>query len=139
MKLFFDTNILMDIVFERPICIDEEGKILQLAFKEQLQIVVSALSFVNTIYVAKKYDKSIDDVKKVLFSLSKHINVIDISGKSAVDMLSNAWNDYEDGLQYLCAMNSKSDIIITRNKKDFKLSNIPVYTPQEFLDLIEDN
>lgn len=26
MKLFFDTNILMDIVFERPICIDEEGK-----------------------------------------------------------------------------------------------------------------
>ena len=51
----------------------------------------------------------------------------------------NAWNDYEDGLQYLCAMNSKSDIIITRNKKDFKLSNIPVYTPQEFLDLIEDN
>lgn len=139
MKLFFDTNILMDIVFERPICIDKEGKILQLAFKEQLQIVVSALSFVNTIYVAKKYDKSIDDVKKVLFSLSKHINVIDISGKSAVDMLSNAWNDYEDGLQYLCAMNSKSDIIITRNKKDFKLSNIPVYTPQEFLDLIEDN
>jgi len=139
MKLFFDTNILMDIVFERPICIDEEGKILQLAFKEQLQIVVSALSFVNTIYVAKKYDKSIDDVKKVLFSLSKHISVIDISGKSAVDMLSNAWNDYEDGLQYLCAMNSKSDIIITRNKKDFKLSNIPVYTPQEFLDLIEDN
>lgn len=129
----------MDIVFERQICIDEEGKILQLAFKEQLQIVVSALSFVNTIYVAKKYDKSIDDVKKVLFSLSKHINVIDISGKSAVDMLSNAWNDYEDGLQYLCAMNSKSDIIITRNKKDFKLSNIPVYTPQEFLDLIEDN
>lgn len=129
----------MDIVFERPICIDEEGKILQLAFKEQLQIVVSALSFVNTIYVAKKYDKSIDDVKKVLFSLSKHINVIDISGKSAVDMLSNAWNDYEVGLQYLCAMNSKSDIIITRNKKDFKLSNIPVYTPQEFLDLIEDN
>lgn len=129
----------MDIVFERPICIDEEGKILQLAFKEQLQIVVSALSFVNTIYVAKKYDKSIDDVKKVLFSLSKHISVIDISGKSAVDMLSNAWNDYEDGLQYLCAMNSKSDIIITRNKKDFKLSNIPVYTPQEFLDLIEDN
>ena len=129
----------MDIVFERPICIDEEGKILQLAFKEQLQIVVSALSFVNTIYVAKKYDKSIDDVKKVLFSLSKHINVIDISGKSAVDMLSNAWNDYEDGLQYLCAMNSKSDIIITRNKKDFKLSNIPVYTLQEFLDLIEDN
>lgn len=114
-------------------------KILQLAFKEQLQIVVSALSFVNTIYVAKKYDKSIDDVKKVLFSLSKHISVIDISGKSAVDMLSNAWNDYEDGLQYLCAMNSKSDIIITRNKKDFKLSNIPVYTPQEFLDLIEDN
>ena len=26
MKLFFDTNILMDIVFERPICIDEEEK-----------------------------------------------------------------------------------------------------------------
>ena len=139
MNLFLDTNILMDIVFERPFCLNEEIKILQLAFKEQVRIAVSSLSIVNTVYVAKKYDKTNEDVKTALDALSKHINVLDMMGQDVVSMLTKGWKDYEDGLQYLCAVNFDADMIITRNKNDFKLSNIPVHTPQEFLDMIEDN
>lgn len=46
--------------------------------------------------------------------------------------------DYEDGLQYCCAVNYNADFIITRDKKGFAPSNIPVHTPQEFIDMIED-
>ena len=47
---------------------------------------------------------------------------------------SLTWYKYfEDGLQYQCALEESVDCIITRNKKDFFGSKIPVYTPDEFL------
>jgi predicted nucleic acid-binding protein len=138
MKLFLDTNILMDIVFERPICLDVESKILQIAYKGQAKVAISSLSLVNTIYVAKKYGKTDENVKTTLFALSKLIDVIDIRGNDAVGTLVNGWKDYEDGLQYCCAVNYNADFIITRDKKGFLSSNLPVHTPQEFIDMIED-
>lgn len=39
----------------------------------------------------------------------------------------------EDGLIYFVAMDNESDIIITRNKKDFKNSKIPVMTAGEYI------
>jgi len=39
--------------------------------------------------------------------------------------LASDFNDFEDGLQYFIAMDNESDIIITRNKKDFKNAKIP--------------
>ena len=136
MKLFLDTNILMDIVFERPICLDVESKILQIAYKGQVKVAISSLSLVNTIYVAKKYGKTDENVKTTLFALSKLIDVIDIRGNDAVGTLVNGWKDYEDGLQYCSAVNYNADFIITRDKKGFAPSNIPVHTPQEFIDMI---
>ena len=128
----------MDIVFERPVCLDEETKILQMAYKGQVKVAVSALSLVNTVYVAKKNGKTDNNVKESLFSLSKIIDIVDIKGNDAVGMLVNGWKDYEDGLQYCSAVNYKADFIITRDKKGFVPSNIPVHTPQEFIDMIED-
>lgn len=88
---------------------------------------------------SKKYGKSNNDVKASLSSLTKHIDIIDLKGKIVVDMLEDDWNDYEDGLQFVSAENYKSDFIITRNKKDFSQSSITFLSPQEFLDMVEDD
>ena len=37
-------------------------------------------------------------------------------------------------MQYYSALRGRADMIITRNKDDFEISEIPVYEPQEFLD-----
>lgn len=42
--------------------------------------------------------------------------------------------DYEDLLQYQCALEGKCDVIVTNNKRDYmEFSNLPVYTSKEFL------
>ena len=43
--------------------------------------------------------------------------------------------DFEDMLQYVCAKEHGCDAIITRNKKDFIFSTLPLYTPTEFLQI----
>ncbi len=45
----------------------------------------------------------------------------------------DSFPDFEDRLQYYSAMENQIEIIITRNKKDFKNSKIPVLTAKEFL------
>ena len=47
-------------------------------------------------------------------------------------MLSSDWKDYEDATQHCSALVEGADCIVTRNKKDFQKSNIPVYTAAEF-------
>lgn len=47
-------------------------------------------------------------------------------------LISN-FNDFEDALQYYCAMRTGCNFFITRNVKDFKKSDIPVMTPDEFI------
>ena len=43
------------------------------------------------------------------------------------------FKDFEDGIQYYTALESKATSIITRNLRDFKHSKIPVMSPKEFL------
>lgn len=55
--------------------------------------------------------------------------------------LQSGFTDFEDALQHSSAQAVDADCIVTRNKKDFFASEIPVYEIDEFLDLFqsEDN
>lgn len=39
-------------------------------------------------------------------------------------------------MQYYSALREGADLIITRNKEDYMAAKIPVYEPQEYLDLL---
>ena len=39
-------------------------------------------------------------------------------------------------MQYYSALREQADVIITRNKDDYEAAHIPVYEPQEFLNLL---
>lgn len=43
------------------------------------------------------------------------------------------FRDIEDAMQHYAAMQSECDVIITRNVKDFSQSDIPVFSPDEYL------
>lgn len=44
------------------------------------------------------------------------------------------WKDFEDSLQYYAAINAQADVIVTRNKKDFRVEDIDVFTPKELVE-----
>ena len=58
--------------------------------------------------------------------------VICASSNIIINANSSKFKDFEDGVQYFCAKEIKADLIISNNKKDFKLSDINVLTPKEF-------
>jgi cell fate (sporulation/competence/biofilm development) regulator YmcA (YheA/YmcA/DUF963 family) len=47
--------------------------------------------------------------------------------------LVSDFKDFEDAIKYHTALENGVDIIITRNKKDFKNSKLPIMTAREYL------
>ena len=69
----------------------------------------------------------------MLENLRRLSKVTTVSGKEVDNALASPFDDYEDALQYYSAMREHVDVIVTRNKKDFILSKIPVLSPNEYL------
>jgi hypothetical protein len=54
-----------------------------------------------------------------------------------IQALSSGFKDFEDALQNFAAIKSgEIDVILTRNIKDYKKSNIGVLTPESYLNTI---
>jgi predicted nucleic acid-binding protein len=132
MNLFLDTNVLIDLIDKREPFYNDIAVIASMAENKDFKLAASSLSFVNTVYVVSR---NVDE-KLVLEALKKLRIICEVSNIDEIvidkSLISN-FNDFEDAVQYFSALHHKSDIILTRNKKDFKNSEVPTMTPSEFL------
>ncbi|PHI18027.1 PIN domain nuclease [Lewinellaceae bacterium SD302] len=135
-NLFIDTNIIIDLLAKRSEY-TVAAEIFTLADKGEIELYVSSLSFSHMQYILRKIlgnDKAI----KVLRDLELVVVISPVDGKIVKLALNDDdFKDFEDGLQYYCALEAGADVIITRNLKDFKSSKIPVMTAKQFLSLKE--
>lgn len=131
-KLFLDTNVVIDLLGEREPFYDSAAKIATIADKGKIQLIVSALTYSTLYYILSRFeDKEI--VKEKIRKFKVIAETSDLTDKIINKGLSSKFSDFEDALQYYCAIKMDCDILITRNVKDFKESNIPVLTPDEYL------
>ena len=137
MRAYVDTNILVDLVLSRQEFLPNAQRVFAIGYAGEVQLVVSALSFVNTVYLGRKYKFPMDDVLSKLRMIADFVDVADLSGQNVVDMLTSGWRDYEDATQYRSAIDEQADCIVTRNKKDFKAGTLPVLSPVEFFNKID--
>ncbi|WP_036152237.1 MULTISPECIES: type II toxin-antitoxin system VapC family toxin [Maribacter] len=132
-RLLIDTNIVIDLLSRREKFYDEAAELFSRADKKELELAISSLTFANTNYILSKL-KSPKDARQILRKFKVLVEVLSLDDKITELALSDEkFPDFEDGLQYYSAIENQIDIIITRNKKDFKNSNIPVLTAKEFL------
>ena len=137
MRAYVDTNILVDLVLSRQEFLPDAQRVFAIGYAGEAQLVVSALSFVNTVYLGRKYKFPMDDVLSKLRMIADFVDVADLSGQNVVDMLTSGWRDYEDATQHRSAIDEQADCIVTRNKKDFKAGTLPVLSPVEFFNKID--
>ena len=137
MRAYVDTNILVDLVLSRQEFLPNAQRVFAIGYAGEAQLVVSALSFVNTVYLGRKYKFPMDDVLSKLRMIADFVDVADLSGQNVVDMLNSGWRDYEDATQHRSAIDEQADCIVTRNKKDFKAGTLPVLSPVEFFNKID--
>jgi predicted nucleic acid-binding protein len=135
-RLFLDTNVVIDLLGEREPYYDNAAKIASLADKGKIQLIVSALSYSTVYYLLSRFeDKEL--VKEKIRKFKVIAETSDLTDKIIDKGLASKFSDFEDSLQYYCAVKMDCDILITRNGKDFKESDIPVLSPDEYLNSLK--
>lgn len=131
-KLLVDTNIIIDLLAKRKDFYQEAQELFTLADENQVKLYISSLTFANTHYVLVK-ELNADETRKVLIKFKLLVKTLPLDEKILELALSSDFKDFEDAIQYYTALENKLEIIITRNKKDFKTSKLAVLTAKEYL------
>ena len=131
--LFIDTDVIIDFLIDRKPFSREAAIIFTLIEQKRLKGYSSSLTFSNLYYVLRKIESHNKVISK-LDSLSKMVGILKVEEQTIKKALISGFSDFEDSIQYFSAIDSKKiDVIITRNIKDFKKSEIPIMTPGDFL------
>ena len=131
-NLFIDTDVMLDLLGEREPFYDSIAKIATIADKAKVKLIVSALSYSIVFYLLSKFEDN-EVVKEKLRKFKVISDTSDLTDRIIDKGLSSKFSDFEDALQYHCALKMDCNLLITRNEKDFKKSAIPVMTPYEYL------
>ncbi len=133
MRLFLDTNILIDIIANREPWVKEALILVQLASMCKLTLVTADYSFINIAYITRK-QFSQEELYKWLEDLKEYVEIAVVGEAVLSKALKAQWNDFEDCVQCEIAVREKADYIITRNAKDFSLFPIQALSPRAFLE-----
>ena len=136
-KLFLDANVIVDFLCERT---DDfylpAARLMVMSYNKEVELCCSTLTLATASYFM---EKGKIDHAEIFHKISDMISICDLVNidRDVVEKaLSSEFTDFEDALQYFSAKNSGADIIITRNKKDFRNAQLPVYTPKEYLEML---
>ena len=131
--LFIDTDVIIDFLIDRKPHSREAAIIFTLIEQKKIKGYASSLTFSNLYYVLRKIE-SHNKVKSKLESLSQIVGILKVEERTIKEALGSDFPDFEDSIQYFSALDSKKiDVIITRNTRYYKKSDIPIMTPGDYL------
>lgn len=127
MRLFLDANVLVSVLNKEYPLFTYSSRILSLASnRSKYQVYTSPLCLAIAFYFAeKKHGTQL--AKQKIDLLCRHILIAANLEDGVKQTLHNKKiHDFEDGLEYYAAKESKCDCIITEDTNDFYFSEIEV-------------
>ena len=132
MRVFLDSDVILDCILARPNFKEDATLILNLCETGTIKGLTSSLIVANCHYVFSKQESAAKS-RDVIARLRALVNVCAVGDHELSEALVSNFNDLEDGIQHFTALNNGAEVIVTRNTQDFKASAIPVMTPHELL------
>lgn len=132
-KILVDTDVLMDFFFDRKPFSEYSTEILNLCADKKIQGFTTPVIISNVYYLLRKTAKHNIIVEKIK-QLLTIIEIVKMDKNAVLNALNSEFKDFEDALQNFSAIeNGHIKIILTRNIKDFKKSELAILTPETYL------
>lgn len=135
-KILTDVNVCLDLLLDRRPFVETSGMVFEYAEGNHIELFVSGISFDTLFYIMRPVMGGYRSIK-VLREFRKHLRVAVVNENVVDRALKAGWKDLEDALQYYSALESGCEIILTRNKADFKKGSegsLKLLTPEEFVE-----
>ena len=136
MKVLFDVNVILDVLLARKGFVEVSASLMSKVESGGVSGFLCATTVTTLDYLLSKAlsKNQARDATKKLLELFK---VADVNERVLQLSINSKFGDFEDAVQYYSGQLSGVDCIVTRNIKDFKNVELPVYNPEELLGIIE--
>ena len=132
-KVLIDTDVILDFFFDRKPFAEFATEILNLCESNRIEGFTTPVIICNVYYLLKKVAKHEIIIEK-LKQLLTIIDIVKMDKKAVSEALNSDFKDFEDALQNFSAVeNGGIKVILTRNIKDFKKSQLSILTPETYL------
>ena len=134
MRIFLDANILVSVLNKEYPLFSYSSRILSLTDNEKFEVFTSPVCLAIAFYFAEKKHKTKIARQKIRL-LCENISIADVTESAVQKTIKNsAVNDFEDGLEYYAALESKCQCIITEDVRDFYFADIEVLNSETFFE-----
>ena len=136
LKLFLDTNIIIDLLADRKPFSNAAYLIFKEAKQNKWKLFTSSNSILTTYYILEKQIDS-KEANRAIETILNRLEVQDLTKKELNVALKSQTVDLEDACQIECANKiGRINFIVTRDKKGFKKSMIDSINPSELIELM---
>lgn len=131
--VLIDTDVLLDFFYDRAPFAEPAAKVLDLCADDKIKGFVTPVIISNLYYLLRKSGKHEVIIEKLNILLTI-VDLVKIDKQVVAHALNSDFKDFEDALQNYAAVEKGTiKIILTRNLKDFKKSELAIFTPELYL------
>ena len=132
-NVLIDTDVVLDFFFDRQPFSEHAVKVFSLCELKEINGFVTPVILSNVYYLLRRNARQ-DKVIERLSQLLLIVDVLQMDGDTVRNALNSGFNDFEDALQNFAAITHAGiNVILTRNIKDYKKSEIGVMTPETYI------
>jgi predicted nucleic acid-binding protein len=132
-RVLIDSDVILDSLFDRKPFAEYATMVLRLCETGNIKGFLTPLIYSNVYYLLRqtaRHEKVIEKLKQLL----EITEVLQMDRKVIENALNSGFKDFEDSLQNYSAVNNGNiDLILTRNLKDYKRSELGVFTTDTYL------
>lgn len=130
-----DTNIFIDVLTAREPFFQNARSVLKLCEEKKVQGFLSASAVTDLYYLLHRHFHSNETAYEKLGYILDIVKVLTVTNEDVLNAYLKKASDFEDCLLAICAASNGCQGIVTRNKKDFALFGITLFSPEEIIAL----
>ena len=134
-KVLFDLNINLDVLQEREPFYETSAQLLAHAETGKIQGFLAPHSLTALVYLIQKA-QSAAHAKVTITNLLQILKIATVDQSTVEQALNRPYNDFEDAVQMMAAIQCRVDYLTTRNTRDFQPAPLTVLQPSELLVLL---
>jgi len=135
-SLFVDTDVILDLFVRREPHHSIALRFFSFLRKRNIQGLTSPVAIANTYYILAKIKNRRYAIEKVR-RLRQLIRIATVDQKVIDAALQAPYKDFEDSIQYQCAISNGLGLLITRNVSDYPKDQVKVLLPDEYMTITE--
>jgi len=135
LKILFDTNIVLDVLMDRLPYSDAAVELFS-KVEDGTNMGYLCGTTVTTVYYLAAKTVGAARAREEIGKLLSLFEVAPVNRHVLEAALALEFNDFEDAVIHEAACHVGADAIVTRNRKDFKKSAIPVYSSEEMAKIL---